>query len=289
MKKSIIYSILAFGLFVSSCSEQTSDKTVNVSQQPKGKLFIIGGGKRPVEMVKEMIRLSGTDSSGYIVVLPMSSVEPDTSFYYARKQFIKNGALQVLNFQVDSGAVVSQTRIDSITNAPLIYIPGGAQTKFMNVVLNTPLHEAIKTAYQNGSVIAGTSAGAAVMSKKMITGNEFKHPEYTGDFRSIEAENMEIKEGLGLMENAIVDQHFIKRMRMNRLITVAIENPGYACIGIDESTAIVVEGDSCRVTGISQVILIRNSNPTVNTKNGLLGAKNMELSVFLPGDVFSIQ
>ncbi|MCB2219501.1 MAG: cyanophycinase [Bacteroidetes bacterium] len=288
MKNLSIYFLVISLLLIQACESPKQAKDA-LTTLPKGKLFIIGGGKRPAEMVKEMIQLSGTDTTGYIVVMPMSSVEPDTSFYYAKKQFIENGALRVLNFQVDSGVVVSQARLDSVKNAAMIYIPGGAQTKFMNVVVNTPLHEAIKTAYQNGSVIGGTSAGAAVMSKKMITGNEFKHPEYTGDFRTIEAENMEIKEGLGLMENAIIDQHFIKRMRMNRLITVAIENPGYACIGIDESTAIVVNGDSCRVTGVSQVIVIFNDNLTVNKENGLLGAENMELSVYLPGDVFSVK
>jgi cyanophycinase len=284
--KNLSINFLVISLLLIQACESPKQAKEALTTLPKGKLFIIGGGKRPAEMVKEMIRLSETDSSGYIAVLPMSSVEPDTSFYYAKKQFIENGALRVFNFQVDSGAVVSQARLDSVKNAPLIYIPGGAQTKFMNVVLNTPLHAAIQTAYQNGSVIAGTSAGAAVMSKKMITGNEFKYPEYTGDFRTIEAENMEIKEGLGLMENAIIDQHFIKRMRMNRLITVAIENPGYACIGIDESTAIVVEGDSCRVTGVSQVILLQNENRIVKVENGLLGAGGLELSVYLPDDTF---
>jgi len=286
MIRKVFFLSLLLAILVQACQSPESPTAIEI---PKGKLFIIGGGKRPPEMVKEMIELSGTDSTGYIVVLPMSSIEPDTAFYYAKRQFIGQGAKLVLNFNVDSVAVITSEKLDSLKMAGMIYIPGGTQTTFMGVVLNSPLHDAIEEAYKNGALVAGTSAGAAVMSKKMITGNEFKHPEYTGDFRTIEAENMEIKEGLGLIENAIIDQHFIRRMRMNRLITVAIENPGYACIGIDESTAIVVEGDSARVSGLSQVVVVRNPNPEVKTYNGLLGAEGMQLDVFLPGDRFSLK
>ncbi len=69
----------------------------------------------------------------------------------------------------------------------------------------------------------------------------------TGEYRSIEANNDEISRGLGLLEHAIIDQHFIKRMRMNHLIAAAIENPEELLIGIDESTAILVDGDVAHV------------------------------------------
>ncbi|MEZ5198977.1 MAG: cyanophycinase [Bacteroidales bacterium] len=283
--KNIFSGILILS-FLFSCQSPTKKFSDSI---PKGKLYIIGGGKRPVEMIQEIISLSKLDKDGYIVVLPMSSSEPDTSFFYTKKQFAEQGITRIFNFHVERGETLSRQKLDSVKTASLIYIPGGEQVKFMETVLNTPLHEAIKIAYHKGTVIAGTSAGAAVMSKKMITGNEFKHPDYTGDFRTIEAENIEVLEGLGFLDKTIIDQHFVWRMRMNRLITVAIENPGFTCIGIDESTAIVVEGDSARVTGISQVIVIRSSDEKGKTKNGLLGKEGMELSVYLPNDVFSIK
>jgi cyanophycinase len=229
------------------------------------------------------------DPGAYAVVLPMASSEPDTSFHYFAKSLNAQGITSVYNFHIDNAEDVNQSTLDSIRQANLIYITGGVQDAFMNVVLRTPLHDAISEAYHNGSVIAGTSAGAAVQGKKMITGNEFKHPEYTGNFRTIEAENIEIKEGLGLLESVIIDQHFIWRMRMNRLISAAIENPDNLLIGIDESTAIVVEGDSAMVTGLSQVVVLRNSRKNKKVKNGLLGSEGMELSVYLPGERFGLK
>ncbi|MDF1548898.1 MAG: Type 1 glutamine amidotransferase-like domain-containing protein, partial [Bacteroidales bacterium] len=155
--------------------------------------------------------------------------------------------------------------------------------------LNSPVYDAIHQAFKNGALIAGTSAGAAVMSKKMITGNEIKHPEYTGNFRTIESNNIEIKEGLGLNRSIIVDQHFVKRMRMNRLIATCLENPMETCIGIDESTAILIEGDKATVYGESQVIVLKHTTAETKIMDGLLGGEKMELNVYLPGDSFKIE
>jgi len=154
----------------------------------------------------------------------------------------------------------------------------------MKIVKNTPVYTAIHDAYNSGSTIAGTSAGAAVMSKKMITGNELKYPEYTGDHRTIEANNIEIGEGLGLVDNIIVDQHFVRRMRMNRLISACLENPAEKCIGIDEATAILIYSDSLTVVGISHVIVLQHKTGETKINNGLLGARDIRLDVLLPND-----
>ena len=81
MKKGFILLTAGIFLFFWSCQEQAGDMTASSSPMPEGKLFIIGGGKRPPEMVQEMMDLAGLDSMGYVVVLPMSSSEPDTAFF----------------------------------------------------------------------------------------------------------------------------------------------------------------------------------------------------------------
>ncbi|MCB0518133.1 MAG: cyanophycinase [Saprospiraceae bacterium] len=254
-----------------------------------GKLFIIGGGARPAALLQDLIKTAGLDSQGFALILPLASSEPDTAAYYAIQQFLDLGlpAGKFKKCYFEKNAL-SPAGLDSLRAAKLIYLTGGDQGKFMEAVGGTPAHAAILEAYQNGATIAGTSAGAAVMSRKMITGNEFKHPEYTGDFRTIEAENIEIAEGLGLLDHCIVDQHFIRRMRMNRLVAVALEHPGETCIGIDESTAIVVEGDSACVAGEGQVVVLRNPSGSQKIQHGLIGGRGLELSVLLPGDCFSL-
>lgn len=261
----------------------------NITAALKGKLYIIGGGKRPVSMAREMSELANLFEKGrYAIVLPMASSEPDTTFFYFKKHYTDLGINALFMFNIQDAWQCSQSRIDSIAAAAMIFISGGDQNKFMALVADSPVHEAIVKAYQNGALIGGTSAGAAVQSKKMITGNELKRSEYTGEYRTIEASNIEIGNGLGLLPTAIIDQHFIWRMRMNRLIAASIENPDELLIGIDESTAIIVEGSMARVTGLSQVVVLRNPTKSKKVQDGLLGALGLELSIYLPGESFSL-
>lgn len=281
--------LLLFGLalMLAGCSTNGNHES---GDQPAGKLFIIGGGKRPLAMMQELAGLAQLDKEGaYAVVLPMASAEPDTSFYYLVRSFGEDMDYRFAMFNFADGNAASLSQLDSLRNAALVYMTGGDQNKFMQIVLNTPVHEAIMEAYRRGAVVAGTSAGAAVQSRKMITGNELKYPEYTGNYRTIEAENIEISEGLGLLQTAIIDQHFVWRMRMNRLIAAAIENPGELLIGIDESTAIVVSGDTATVTGNSQVVVLHNKNAVKRQNEGLLGSEGMVLSVYLPGERFLLK
>lgn len=284
------YILLVLVFSISSCSGPVGPPKANAARTtataPTGKLFIIGGGKRPPALVQALIEASGIDTAGYGVILPMSSGEPDTSAFYAIKQFTDMGLArsQFRSYNFEKGEY-PEAAVDSLRNARLIYITGGDQNQFMEVVAGSPVYGAIHDAYQNGATIAGTSAGAAVMSEKMITGNERRHPKYTGDFRTIESDNMEIGEGLGLLSTAIIDQHFIWRMRMNRLITVVLDHPDQIGIGIDESTAILVEeGQRATVLGNYQVIVLKHPTGQTTVQDSLLGGRGLMLDVLLPGD-----
>ncbi|MBK5213451.1 MAG: cyanophycinase [Flavobacteriaceae bacterium] len=253
-----------------------------------GKLVIIGGGSRPEAMVQRIIKEAQLDKSGYGIILPMSSAEPDSAVYYAKKQFVEAGLTNIVGLQIYKDENVSKSKLDSIKNAKMIYISGGDQNRFMDIVGGTAAEEAIHEAFSKGSLVAGTSAGAAVMSKMMITGNELKHTDYAATFRNIEEENIEIKTGLGMLTGVIIDQHFVKRSRYNRLISAVIEHPQLMGIGIDESTAILVEGNMAEVLGESQVIVLKNPTESKNENNGKLGAHNLSLNVYLPGETFAI-
>ena len=254
-----------------------------------GHLFIIGGGEKTDGLMKELLKVSAVGSDDYVIILPMSSEDPDSSVIFAKEDFASVGITKVAGFNFTENGPVTQSRIDSMVKAKLIFITGGDQTRFMKIVGRGPVYKAIHEAYEKGSTIAGTSAGAAVMSKKMITGNNLKHPDYSGKFPTIEPQNIEVTEGLGMVENLIIDQHFIKRQRLNRLISVAIENPDETCIGIDESTAIIVSGNSFTVAGENQVIVLRNPAKSKKIQHNLLGAKGLQIDVLLPGETWRVE
>ncbi|QED39111.1 cyanophycinase [Antarcticibacterium arcticum] len=254
-----------------------------------GSLFIIGGGSRPVEMLDRIIKESGIKETGYAYILPLASAERDSAIYYAQRQFTNLGLKNVRGLLYTENGQPTPQQIDSIRNARLIYITGGDQDRFMKAIENTPIAEAIFQNYHNGGMIAGTSAGAAIMSKDMITGTELKHPDYNSTFRHLESGNLELKPGLGLIENVIIDQHFVRRSRYNRLLTAVIDNPAIQGIGIDEATAILVKGKEAEVVGDSQVIVFSNVQNSNNTKNGKLAATGIRMDIYLNGDKFSLE
>jgi cyanophycinase len=279
MAKKIILFGLCFGFIFQICA-QNSDT--------KGKLFIIGGGSRPSAMIDRIVKESGIDKEGYGIVLPMSSSIPDSSAYYATEQFYKQGITNVYGLHFVKDEKLTASKLDSIRNAKMIYISGGDQNRFMAIVGGTKIETLIHEAYQSGALIAGTSAGAAVMSKMMITGSELKHPDYASTFRNIESKNIEIKTGLGLITTIIVDQHFVKRSRYNRLLSAVIEYPELAGVGIDESTAILVSGTTMEVVGVSQVIVFKNPGLSKTIFKDKLGAQGIIMNLYLPGEIFTI-
>ena len=255
----------------------------------KGNLFIIGGGNRSDELMKQMLNAAELKPSDYIVVLPMASEVPDVGFGTLSAQLQKLDPRVIKNFNFAKHDVNDKKWTDSLSSAKLIYILGGDQSRFMNVVLNTPVYTAIHKAYQNGATIAGTSAGAAVMSKYMITGKQLLDTVYKETFNKLWDKNIEFLPGMGLLENTIIDQHFLKRNRYNRLISALAAHPDLVCVGIDESTAIIVHGNKATVAGESQVVRLANPKELKKTDKGLMKFKQSEFGIFTAGDVIDIK
>ncbi|MEP7268121.1 MAG: cyanophycinase [Saprospiraceae bacterium] len=270
---------LTFLLVLTSC-------TISFSQ---GSLFIIGGGDRPPAMMQRMIQEAQLTKTDHIAILTMSSATPDTSYYYIKEDLRPVTSNQIAKLQFSKSLVNDKSMLDSVKHAKLIFITGGVQTRFMNVVLNTPVFDAIHYAYNHGAMIAGTSAGAAVMSEIMITGDQIRADTlYSGSVDRIVAGNMETKQGLGFLKNTIVDQHFIKRSRYNRLLTLLAQYPDKICIGIDEATAVLVRNRKAEVIGNSQIILLQNKSKKMKIGTPLR-LENIKMSVLTDGDQFKLR
>jgi cyanophycinase len=279
MKK--LFLSLLFAVFCVLVNAQ--NKTI------KGNLFIIGGGNRSDALMKEMLNTAALKANDYIIVLPMASEIPDSGFKSIAAQLKRLDNKTIRNFNFSKHDVNDKKWIDSLTGAKLIYILGGDQNRFMKSVLNTPVYTAIHKAYQNGATIAGTSAGAAVMSKYMITGKQLLDTVYKETFNKLWDKNIEFTEGMGLLENTIIDQHFLKRNRYNRLISALAAHPDLVCVGIDESTAVIVHGNKATVAGESQVIRLANPKDLKTMGKGLFKFKQVDFGIFTAGDVIDIK
>ena len=179
------------------------------------------------------------------------------------------------------------TWIDSVKNARLVYITGGDQNKFMDIVRGSKLYEALQQSYHAGATISGTSAGAAIMSQIMITGAQ-KGNEKAEGFREIRNDIVETNSGMGFLKNVIIDQHFVMRSRYNRLLSVLADYPSHMAIGVDEGTALVVHGKQARVSGDSQVVVIRKPQKNNRSKNGKVTFENAKFSLYTHGQKFKL-
>jgi cyanophycinase len=257
MTKNTFYQYFIIFFLATSClhnhAPQNDDKSETIESS-----FVIGGVSRPTELLNRMIDKAGLKQGGYVIILPMASSLPDSAVIWSAEQFNSNGVQQVLGFNFETNEPQLLERIDSLKQASLIYISGGDQNKFMSIVGGTEIEKAIRYTYGNGAMIAGTSAGVAAMNQLMITGNELRIPYYSATIRTIESENLELAPGLGFIQSAIIDQHFLIRSRHNRLLTAIIENQKLKGIGIDESTAMLVRGNQDEVVCKAQVLVFSN-------------------------------
>ena len=251
-----------------------------VSPGGTGTLFIIGGGSRPLSLMEGVVRrLPSKDA--LVLVMPMASSEPDTSLAYGIKPLEALGCTNVHDMHVES-ATVTEAQLDSIRNAAGFYLCGGDQARFM-AVADGAVAEAIREAFRRGAVVSGSSAGAAMMSRVMITGDQRQEPEYESTYRRLVTENGVYLEGLGLLEHAIIDQHFVERSRYNRALTALHDYPGKPVFGIGESTALVVEPAGLSVEGEGQVVIFENASARSDSA-GRIGLQNVRLNVWLPGE-----
>jgi len=259
--------------------------------QVKGHLVIIGGGDRPDYIMQKIVNLAGGENSRFIIIPNASSI-PHEVGSRQKEEFIKLGCISAEYIVLDSSMVNSTEVIAKFDGITGIFFSGGDQSNLTRLLNGTKLLERIKEIYQSGGVISGTSAGAAVMSRVMLTGNELVNKDSSNSFISIQENNIEVKEGFGFIESAIIDQHFIKRKRLNRLISLVIENPTLTGVGIDEATSIVVYPDeTIEVLGENQVIIFdaSASKNIVSDKNGNLGAEDIKMHILTSGSKFNLK
>ena len=283
-----IMACMLIGLIMPACQEQYNELptyAINGSrkERPQGSLYIIGGSKRTPEIVKDMAR-SAAHRGDYCLVFPHSGAEPDSSFYYIARDFEAHTTMRLVNI---SDGKLRTSLIDSVRAAPLIFITGGDQNRFLERV-HPAVRRAIREAYYGGATVGGTSAGAALMGAVMITGDQRDYPFYESTYARLHHGNGIYAEGLGLVDSIIIDQHFIARSRYNRLIS-ALADTGYPyAAGVEEETALLIHPEYCTVVGDKQVVLMERPLEFKNVKNRI-GLRNMPLHIHLPGDTFHLK
>ncbi len=259
---------------------------------PGGHLLIVGGGEQPAALVSHFVELAGGSGHAKIAVVPMASSEPQETGKEKADELVGLGAeVLVLNLNREQAMSDSVARLlDDVTG---VWFTGGDQARLTPILLGSAALRAMQAVRQRGGVIGGTSAGAAIMSDSMITGNQYRAGVdtvgyYDDEFPTIGRRVIEIVPGLGFLHGAIVDQHFIRRERHNRLLSVVLERPTMVGVGIDESTALEVEPDGrWEVRGAGSVMVYDARHAKITPAGAaLLGASGVQVAVLPTGSRF---
>lgn len=218
-----------------------------------GLLIAIGGAE---DKTRERLILSyfleaAGGSDGSIVILATASEVPETGERYA-DLFLQMRAenVEVLKIETREDAIeAAEEAHDLLEYATGLFVTGGSQLKLSSALGGTELAETIKRRHAAGMVVAGTSAGAALLSEHMIAlGESGATPR-----RRL----VHMAKGLGLTQDLVIDQHFRRRDRLGRLLTALSYNPEPLGIGIDEDTAAIITGGTeLSVLGAGAVLVV---------------------------------
>jgi cyanophycinase len=199
-------------------------------------LIIIGGGEdRSGDKIilGEVARRVG---AGKLVVTTVAMPNPDGLFENYERAFRSLGVRHVFKLEINERReATEEAKLRVLDDAVGVFFTGGDQMKISSQIGDTPVFSRVHEIYGDGGVIAGTSAGASAMSETMLVAGGGEESFTIGGATRMAP-------GLGLIGGVIIDQHFTERGRMGRLVGAVAQNPKNIGIGIDEQTAIVVEG-----------------------------------------------
>ncbi|MEL6490910.1 MAG: cyanophycinase [Cyanobacteria bacterium J06621_3] len=256
-------------------------------------VMIIGGAEDKTngcEILRAFFESAG-GSSATIGIIPSASREPTVVGDRYYQIFTGMGAQQVQVLDIRYRTECDEARwLDVIHSCSGVFITGGDQIRLRDLLSDTPVINTVKSRLQAKElVIAGTSAGAAIMGADMIAGGSSgESPNQT---------LVELSNGLGFVPELLVDQHFHNRNRMARLLSAIAAHPNRLGVGIDEDTCIALGDDGTfQVLGKGTITIVDPGSLThtnyPSLKNTLLEEKfplslhNLKVHVLKKGDCY---
>jgi cyanophycinase len=227
-----------------------------------GSLLIIGGkeDKTGERLILRMLAKQ-VGKSGKLVVATVASESPRAIFNDYEACLRGLGMRHVHHLAIDTreeAAIESKRHI--LQGADAVFFTGGDQLKITSQLGDTPIFTRVREIYDSGGLIAGTSAGASVMTETMMVAGDGDHSHRIGSM-------LKLAPGFGLLQGVIVDQHFAERGRIGRLLGAIAQNPRILGIGLDEDAAIIVRRGRFQVVGSGAVYVVDGSKVTFTNIN----------------------
>lgn len=216
----------------------------------KGALVIAGGAMRDATIIKRFMQLAGGADAPFVII-PTAGDAEQYDQYWSGLQPFKDAGMTNISVLHTRDRKVSATAefVAPIRKARGVFFTGGRQWRLADSYLKTQTHLELQALLDRGGVIGGTSAGATILGSFLVRGDTKSNETMIGDHT----------EGLGFLRNVGIDQHVLVRNRQFDMLEVLEKYPALLGIGIDENTAIVVQGDRFEVIGDTYVLVFDNT------------------------------
>ncbi len=230
---------------------------LRVPHVQNGSLVIVGGGGVPIGICKKFIELAGGPGE-LIVVLPTALPDPLPQRDCSAAMFRRAGAK---NVKVLRGRKLQEVEspefLKTLKQARGIWFGDGRQWRFVDAYEGTKAYNLLHDVLGRGGVVGGSSAGASIQAEYLVRGSPMGN-------RKMMAEGYE--RGFAFLPGTAIDQHFSRRKRFHDMTAVTQAHPQLLGLGIDESTALIVQGHIAEVVGKNKVHFYDRSKPVTNGK-----------------------
>lgn len=215
-----------------------------------GALIIIGGALKDPAILARFMALAGGPEAPVVVIPTAGGASKYDPSWRGLRMFHDAGFKHVtLLHTYDRAEADSEQFTRPLTEACGVFFSGGRQWRLADAYLHTRTHRELFALLERGGVIAGSSAGATIQGSYLVRGDTKTNTIMMGDHT----------EGMGFLKNVGIDQHLLKRNRHFDMLEVIRAFPDLLGIGIDEDTAIVVQGDRFEVLGQGYVAVYDSS------------------------------
>ena len=219
-----------------------------------GSLIVAGGALSDPAVFARFVDLAGGPSAPIVIIPTAGGAEEYDQYFRGRRPFEAAGARDItILHTTDPEVANTDAFVEPLLDARGVWFTGGRQWRLADSYLDTRVHDALWAVLDRGGVIGGSSAGASIQGSYLVRGDTRTNTIMMGDHEV----------GLGFLKGVGIDQHLLRRNRQFDLIEVIRAKPELLGIGIDENTAIVVQGDRFEVVGQSYTV-IYDANATLD-------------------------
>jgi cyanophycinase len=271
-----------FLVSVGGAEDKGTDLEKGIIERNRLRFFELG-------ILRTIINLIEKGKEPVVEVITTASSIPDEVAQNYMEAFSKLGCTNIGHLRIRNREEASKPELlERLKQCNCVMFSGGNQLRLSSIFGGTEFLDALKEKYiHEHFVIAGTSAGAMAMSNTMIYEGNASQAHLKGEVK--------ITTGLGFMYNVIIDSHFDKRGRFNRLAQAVAAYPGAIGIGLGEDTGVIVtEGSHLKAIGSGSVVIIDGKNIDYNNIADIelgrpISVENMIVHLMSNGDVYNLQ